>query len=197
MRRKAQAGFSMPMNQEAGPDQLIADLLKGLQAQTIPVVSTESTHQPIDLKPTTGTDPYSEMSQIVEHEATMGEPKEAAAFDKLSCGLQCLEKGLALFEEYEAMEEEEEEVKGEKKEKAALKKINSLIEDMKKVYKDLVDAEVQEHDEKSELEASKKDEDKDEEEEVEVEEKKEASVKGFTRQASQKKESFVPRNLRW
>lgn len=195
MRRKAQAGFSMPIGQGNGADQLIVDFLKALP-QATPVASENvSTHQPIDLQPTAGKDPYSDMAQIVEHEATVGEASEAVAFDKLSYGLQCLEKGLALFEEYEAMEDEEgEEGKGEKKEKAALKKINSLIEDMKKVYKDLVEAEVEEHDEKSEVEAEKEEEK--EEEEIEVKEKKEASIKGFTRQAS-KKESFVSKNLRW
>jgi hypothetical protein len=193
MRRKAQAGFSMPMNQGIGADQLIVDFLKALPQATEVVSESPSTHQPIDLQPTAGKEPYSDMAQIVEHEVAVGEAGEAAAFDKLGCGLQCLEKGLALFEEYEAMEErEEKEGKGEKKEKAALKKINSLVEDMKKVYKDLVEAEVEEHDEKSEVEAKKEEQ----EEEVEVKEKKEASVKGFTRQAS-KKESFVSSNLRW
>lgn len=197
MRRKAQAGFSMPMGQGNGADQLIVDFLKALPQATPIAGESPSTHQPIDLQPTAGKDPYSDMAQIVEHEGTVGEAGEAAAFDKLSCGLQCLEKGLALFEEYEAMEDEEgKEGKGEKKEKAALKKINSLVEDMKKVYKDLVEAEVEEHDEKSEVEAEKEEPEEKEEEEIEVKEKKEASIKGFTRQAS-KKESFVSRNLRW
>lgn len=164
MRRKAQALIVEPTNTKNGGDGILADFVEALgipMGESGPKMDGTGPNPSCPLKDQGA--PESEMIEIAVDEMARGEEQEGAAFNKLQCGLDCLEKGLELFKDYEAKEsneEQEAEGQGGEKEKKAIEKIDDLVQKMKDVFEDLTSAEEQEHEEEGEIdtEAQAKDE---------------------------------------
>lgn len=205
MRRKAQVMPLPPANTQMGGDALLQDLLQLLGGGVAPEVLNP--HEALPPSPSLGDVAETEMEGAIETapimpEYALGEALEATAFNKLQCGLDCLEKSLAMFKEYESMRDDDHE--DSDAEIKAIEEIDKLVEKMKEVFEDLAKAEIEEHEDlaaeaegkKIEIEVElEEDEEDEEDEEEEEEEEVKASLRGFVRTANKKTSNSIRQTM--